>query len=278
MRFGKVYGRFFLNTHLGITDDGKPNTCTLSELVETYQHWKGFCDQIPPGTQKNLFTMFETSDVHQDIVNEMKHFDQVWVPFEYLKRVLEKRGLKNVHALGWYKSPLVEKNITVPKKKLDKERLIFLYVGTNDVRKNVHSLVRCFTKAYGTDNHLLILKTNRPDGLPHQKNIKIITDKITENKLANLYGMCDYVVSFTRGEGVGMPFLEAAHYGKPIIATEGGVLKETKEFCKGEWITLPHRETIIDYTAVPSFLHKVFWGTWWEPIEEKAVQVFKDLV
>ena len=83
MRFGKVYGRFFLKQDLNICDDGKPNTCTLSELIETYQHWKGFCDQIPKGTQKNLFTMFETSDVHQDVVNEMKHFDEILYGMRY---------------------------------------------------------------------------------------------------------------------------------------------------------------------------------------------------
>ena len=81
--YGKVFGRFFVEQDLGITCDDTPDTCTLSELVETFEAWSSFIQQVPFKV-KQLFTMFETSDVHPDIIKCMKLFDRVIVPFDHL--------------------------------------------------------------------------------------------------------------------------------------------------------------------------------------------------
>ena len=271
--YGRVFGRFFLPDYLGITGDGTPDTCTVSELMETYPFWGGILKQLHMFKTKKLFTMFETSDVHPDIIEQMKLFDEVIVPFPYLKEILEKHGIK-CSSINFFTSQLLRENPKVISKKINLNKKIFLYVGTNDVRKNLKKLTKVFSEISEGTEHLLIAKTNSDEGLTQSKNIKIITEKIDLKKLASLYNMCDYVISFTRGEGVGMPMVEGAYFGKPVIAHDQGVFRDVKKFIDTEWITLPSNEIPIDYNEVPDFLHKVFYGTWWEIDEHKV----KDLL
>ena len=119
------------------------------------------------------------------------------------------------------------------------------------------------------------MKVNNRDGLIESPNIKYVTEKISVGELAGLYNICDYVVSFTRGEGVGLPMLEAQYFNKPVIAHDQGVFPHIKD---ETWITLPSREVPIDYTHVPEFLKKVFYGTWWEVDYEKAQELIMSLI
>ena len=273
MKFGKIYGRFFLKQHLDQPDDDTPDLCTISELIETYPMWSQWIQQVPE-SRVQLYTMFETSDVHPDIIENMKHFEKVVVPFDYLKDILVKHGV-NCEAVNWYTSPLVTLKPQVVPKKRNPEKIVFLYVGTNDVRKNTINLVNTFTKVLKGTKHVLIMKTNNTEGLVDSPNIKYVTDKISLDELAGLYNICDYVVSFTRGEGVGLPMLEAQYFNKPVIAHDQGVFVHIKD---PSWITLPSKEVPINYTEVPDFLNKVFYGTWWEVDYEKAQELIMSLI
>jgi glycosyltransferase involved in cell wall biosynthesis len=273
MKFGKIYGRFFLKQHLDQQDDDTPDLCTISELIETYPMWPQWVHQVPEG-KVQLYTMFETSDVHPDIIEKMKVFDKVIVPFDYLKDILVKHGVK-CEAVNWYTSPLVSKKPTVIPKTRNPEKIVFLYVGTNDVRKNTINLVNTFVKVLEGTKHILIMKTNNVDGLIESPNIKFVTEKISLDELAGLYNICDYMVSFTRGEGVGLPMLEAQYFNKPVIAHDQGVFVHIKD---SSWITLPCKEVSINYTEVPEFLKKVFYGTWWEIDYEKTQELIISLI
>jgi glycosyltransferase involved in cell wall biosynthesis len=275
VRYGKVFGRFFLGQHLGITDDGTPDTCTVSELIETYEHWGVLVKQLPFGT-KQLYTMFETSDVHPDIITAMKVFDRVIVPFDYLRNILIRHGV-NAVSTNFYTSDLIRMKPEVVPKKLNKSRTVFLYVGTNDVRKNLVSLTRVFSKFATGTSHTLIVKTNTEEGLIASPNIIVITEKISLERLAGLYNVCDYVISFTHGEGVGLPMVEASYFRKPVISHDQGVFSDVLDFVKVPWYVLPSKEVPVDTERVPGFLKKVFHGTWWEVDEDAAYNVIKSL-
>jgi len=277
--YGKSFGRIFLQDNLGVPiDDETPNTYTLSEILETYPMWENcFVKRVPPNSSSQLFTMFETSDVHPDIIKEMKKFDRVIVPFDYLKEILENQGVC-VYSLNFFTSELIRNRPKIIPKQRDPTRLVFLYVGTNDVRKNVPTLVETFIEFSKDTQHLLIVKTNSPYGLPQDHpNVKVVCNKAPLEHMAALYNMCDYVISFTRGEGVGMPMLEANYFGKPIISHDQGVFRDIKNFVNVPWHVLPAREVPIDYTHVPDFLKKVFWGTWWEVDRIKAIELLKTI-
>ena len=274
--FGKVVGRFFLEQHCGITGDDEPDACTISELIETFHLWENWTSQLP-FKKKYLFTMFETTDVHPVIIDAMKCFDKVIVPYDYLRDILVRQGI-NCVSINWYTSDLIRLNAPVIPKEIDPDKKIFLYVGTNDTRKNVVALTRVFAKAAENTDHLLIVKTNKDFGLTKTKNIKIITDKVSLEKLASLYNLCDYVITFSRGEGVGLPMLEANYFRKPVIAHDQGVSGDVKKQVTTEWIVLPTHEISINLNDVPAFLHEVFYGTWFDVIEDEALDIIKNIL
>jgi glycosyltransferase involved in cell wall biosynthesis len=235
--------------------------------------WPQWIQQVPE-KKVQLYTMFETSDVHPDIIEKMKVFEKVIVPFDYLKDILVKHGV-NCEAVNWYTSPLVTKKPPVIPKKRNPDKIVFLYVGTNDVRKNTINLVNTFAKVLEGTKHLLIMKVNNRENLVESPNIKYVTEKISLDELAGLYNICDYMVSFTRGEGVGLPMLEAQYFNKPVIAHDQGVFVHIKD---PSWIALPSKEVPINYSEVPQFLKKVFYGTWWEVDYEKAQELIMSLI
>ncbi len=272
--FGKIHGRFFLGKDVGITHDDEIGTTTLSELIETYDHWETFVENARQKYDKvQLFTMFETDDVHPYIIERMKYFDKVIVPFDYLKEILERHGIP-CESLNYWSSELIRSKPKVIQKKRDPNRIVFLYNGTNDVRKNVTTLTKVFAQACKDTEHTLIVKTNRDDGLTQSQNIKIITDRISNEKLATLFNLCDYCITCTRGEGVGLLHLEGSYFGKPVISHDGGVFSDLDVHI----IPLPSKEVPIDLTDVPPFLHKVFYGKWWEVDEEETIRIIKDLL
>jgi glycosyltransferase involved in cell wall biosynthesis len=270
--FGKILGRFYLGRDLGLSDDDT-HGYTISELVETFPAWSRWISQLPP-IPKRLFTMFETSDVHPDIIREMKLFDKVIVPYDYLRDILLKRGV-NCEALNEYTSPLIRHKPEVIQKKCDPDRLVFLYVGTNDIRKNLTTLTRAFVRFSAGTRHTLLVKTNHALDLPESDNRQYVTAKVTMDRLAGMYNTCDYVISCTRGEGVGLPFLEASYFNKPVIAHTGGVLGTLAK--SQEWIPLPHREVPTPSEGVPDYLQKVFYGTWWEVSEDDVVSKLSEI-
>ena len=226
--FGKVYGHFFLEQYLGITNDETSDTATLSVLIETSESWKEFISYARPKYKNvQLFTMFEPS---------------------------------------------------VIKKTVNPEQLVFLYNGTNDIRKNVSTLTRIFARVSEGTKHLLIVKTNNDTGLTKSKNIRIITERISNEKLTSLFNLCDYCITCTRGEGVSLLHLEGAYFGKPTISHDKGVFRDVKEFIKIPMISIPSKETQIDLSQVPLFLHKVFYGSWWEIDESEMINTLKRLM
>ncbi len=272
--FGTIYGRFFLGQYLGLTRDDQVGTATLSELIETYDHWETFTKDARQKYEKvQLFTMFETDDVHPDIIECMKHFDKVIVPFDSLKEILDRHDIP-CESLKYWTSELIRSKPEVLKKERDPKRLVFLYNGTNDVRKNVTTLTKAFARACEGTNHTLIVKTNTGDGLTRSKNIKVITERVSTQKLASLFNICDYCITCTRGEGVSLLHLEGAYFGKPIISHDGGVFRDLGVYI----IPLPWKKVPINLTDVPPFLHKVFYGNWWEVDEEGTVKVIKDVL
>lgn len=271
--FGTIVGRFYLKQDLGLNDDDTPNTVTISELIETFPLWLNWIEQFS-GKRVQLFTMFETTDVHPDIIECMKKFDRVIVPYDYLKVILQKHGV-NCEALNWYTSPLIREAPEVIEKSKCHDKQVFLYVGTNDVRKNTVKLATFFSRILNGTKHMLIMKTNTTNNLPISNNIKYLTKRLSNSEMAGLYNICDYVVSFSHGEGVGLPMLEAAYFKKPVITHTGGVLSTIQN---DNWIELPYNEIRIDKENVPPFLQKVFHGTWWEVDEKETLRIINNLI
>ncbi len=109
----------------------------------------------------------------------------------------------------------------------------FLYIGTFYPHKNVDNLIRAYSKVktdiklylVGPDDYflkrvvLLIKKLNL-------NNKVIIKRNLTSYKLPELYINATALIHPSLSEGFGLPIIEAAYFGVPIIASKIDVFKE----------------------------------------------------
>jgi glycosyltransferase involved in cell wall biosynthesis len=135
-----------------------------------------------------------------------------------------------------------------------------LFVGTAAFRKGLDILLRAFEVAFRGEASELILKLSdypdaeerpyllqtwradvealRRDGYA----ISVITDFLSEQELAQLYGSAHVICQPSRGEGFCMPLLEAMAAARPVIATDHG---GPRDFMNGlNAIPIPPRREI----------------------------------
>jgi glycosyltransferase involved in cell wall biosynthesis len=97
---------------------------------------------------------------------------------------------------------------------------------------------------------------------PRAPHIQILRDSLDDATLAGLYRGCDVFLLPYRGEGFGMPLLEAMACGKPVITTAEG---PAREFCDDKSaFFIPAREEVVpdDPPPLGGFAGKF---TWFEP-------------
>lgn len=111
----------------------------------------------------------------------------------------------------------------------------FISNGKWEYRKNFVNLVRAFDETFkGNQKVRLLIKTQpyQLDGSEinnlivannkHNSKILLNYSNVNENLLMDYYTSSDVFVLPTRGEGFGVPFLEAMACKLPLIATNGG--------------------------------------------------------
>lgn len=140
-----------------------------------------------------------------------------------------------------------------------RDKFTFLSVGVSQERKDTHRLVEAFCEAFPKDHEYfpecepginmkpgqveLVLKSNNfgelswveREGWTQRANIRTIftgwTDQAqrkdyTMQEMYDLYTSADCLVHPSHGEGIGMPILEAAATGMPVIFTNWSSPKE----------------------------------------------------
>lgn len=172
-------------------------------------------------------------------------FDAVFVESDWLVGVFKNSGVK-VPVLCTPDG--VDMTPYMPKKEVNlKNTYTFYSVQQWIERKNGLGLLKAYYRAFDPrkDNVQLVLKTymtrveEKPD--QHEKikfdinelkkslqytrdfpPIYLITQKLSNEALIKLHNDCDCYVLLDRGEGFGIPFMEAAAAGNPIIASGFG--------------------------------------------------------
>ncbi len=131
-----------------------------------------------------------------------------------------------------------------PRMELDAPGVRVLFVGGLIDRKGPDLLIAAFLDAFhGRDDVSLVIKDFGADGIypmsdrsrlreyaesgQHPRIVYLHRD-MTTAEIASLYRACDVLVHPYRGEGFGMPVLEAMACGLPVIVTAGG---PTDDFC-----------------------------------------------
>ncbi|MDG2525639.1 glycosyltransferase [Stenotrophomonas sp. HITSZ_GD] len=180
------------------------------------------------------YTMLETTGVPKEWVDGCNKLDELWVPTPFNEWTFRRSGVKvpiTIMPLG-----LVDTNYFNPEIKGAPipEVFTFLSIFEWGERKSPETLLRAFNRAFrATDPVVLICKySNRDPGVnpsaivaglgldPEGGRIIYSENESTPYyQVAQLYRSADCFVLPTRGEGWGMPILEAMACGTPAIAS-----------------------------------------------------------
>ncbi|MGH7716548.1 MAG: glycosyltransferase, partial [Vulcanimicrobiaceae bacterium] len=167
--------------------------------------------------------------------------DEVWCYSTYIADMYVRAGVSRdrVHVVPLGYDPAIFKPGPAPLSATLRDRIAFLYVGDTIARKGVDVAVNAYLAAFtARDNVVLIVKdfggkepgsdTRLRDhvaSLGGRRDIPpvlYIDTFYTDAALADLYRAATALVAPYRGEGFGLPILEAMACGVPTIATRGG--------------------------------------------------------
>ena len=198
-----------------------------------------------PG-KKILYTMIETSEkVHHDYSGKLNLVDEIWVATEYGKNILKKSNVHppiKVMPLG-VDTERYKPNSGIMDFGSSMRKFVFLSVFRWSYRKGFDILLKAYMEEFSGNKDVTLLLASRPvecpeeigpqritedfngvraaidkpdDDLPH---IALYSKPIHEKDMPKVYGSADAFVLISRGEGFGLPFIEAAACGLPVIAS-----------------------------------------------------------
>lgn len=167
--------------------------------------------------------------------------DDVWCYSRYVADIYLRAGVsaERVHVVPLGYDPEIYRPGPPPRSATLRDRCAFLYVGDTIARKGVDVVVNAYIGAFRASDHVvLIVKdfgmkepgadtrlrdhvvalTGRRDIPP----VLYIDTFYTDAAMADLFRAATALVSPYRGEGFGLPILEAMACGVATIATRGG--------------------------------------------------------
>lgn len=228
------------------------------------------------------WVVFESNRIPETILPVIHGADQVWVPSDWGRSVLVSNGVAN-------------KKIHVIPEGVDGYRFHnhgrrpwtsarpfrFLAVGKYEQRKGIDETLEAFAQTHANRPDLeLVIKsnyfTNRDQKLQAlQKkintlglnNVTLLWGDMTDAELADLYRACDTFVLPSRAEGWGLPLIEAAASGLPIITTMYSGHTEFLSHIKSSVLPVDYVMTPIGCPEYCGYYpdSKNDWGTWARP-------------
>jgi FkbM family methyltransferase len=215
-----------------------------------------------------------------DWVSQLSRVDEAWVPSEYVRRVYVDSGVHpdKVKVVPNGVDPVLFNPSVKPISLDTKKKFKFLFVGGTIRRKGPDVLLEAFLQSFtAADDVCLVIKDFGGDSVyagqtfeaqikaaqarPNAPEILYLTNELLPSQIAGLYTACDCLVHPYRGEGFGLPVLEAMASGLPVVVTAGGA---TDDFATDEFAyrVEASRATIGPVVAEMPLAHN---GWWLEP-------------
>lgn len=234
----------------------KTKSDRLSKLIDkpyAYEKQRVLIIHSPPGNMEwkeedrkkfdriILNTVWETTKIPSKWLPTIQSFDAVCVPCSHNIAAMLNSGVTIPLYLVPHGADTDTFNPNNNKLILNQPIKKFIFVSVFDFkyRKNPETLLKAYWEEFSSkDNVLLLIKTygnSRKKILFTINNLKkswgignetaplfIITGILGEDQLKGIYTLGNAFVLPTRGEGVGLPFIEALSSGIPVIATGWG--------------------------------------------------------
>jgi glycosyltransferase involved in cell wall biosynthesis len=228
------------------------------------------------------WVVFESNRIPEGILPAIHGADQVWVPSDWGQSVLIRHGVANnkIHVIpegvDGYKFHNHGRQPWTSGRPFR-----FLLVGKYEQRKSIDETLEAFAQVHTTrPNMELVIKsnyfTNREQKYQDlQKkiatlglaNVTVLWGDMSDTELADLYRACDTFVLPSRAEGWGLPLIEAAAAGLPIITTMYSGHTEFLSHIKESVLPVDYVMALID---CPEYRHyypdsENNWGSWARP-------------
>ena len=220
--------------------------CDISFQVQLPDEWDPDLSKVNIG----ISAVVETDRCNPSWIENINKMDAVIVPSHHIKRTVLNTGTVTTKLFvvpEWYYEKIdedLDPSIDIDFDTSFNFLSVATFTGNNPEsdRKNIYSSIKWFIETFKDDPDVgLILKTNHGRGTHIDRQITINTVRsilgeirtgpfpkihlihgnLTTDEVISLYRhpKVKCLVSLTRGEGFGLPLLEAAACGLPVIAT-----------------------------------------------------------
>ena len=180
---------------------------------------------------------WEESGVPNYIIEEFNNsLDFLSVASTFVAKTLRDNGVMlPIVVTGHGPSPITS-DVIESGLRLKLKRFVFLHISSGFPRKGIDVLLKAYGEAFRDEDDVsLLIKTfcnihnetekildslrNNDNHFPH---VVLINEQWTDERIGGLYAIADWFVYPSRGEGFGLPLLDAMKRGVPVITTGYG--------------------------------------------------------
>jgi glycosyltransferase involved in cell wall biosynthesis len=244
--------------------------------------WLAVPMELPIGDRTILRTTTEVRGLKPGILRALEIYDEIWTMSCFDSTLMEQAGVDRGKIR---RVPPVYSQLPNPGMVADHRRSkaflgSMLSVFKFEERKNPRALMRAFAQVASVDKraHLVVKLSGisagdfarwavGTAGIEEDlfRRIRLIDRDLTDAEMSALYLDADIFILPSRGEGFGLPFLEAAAYGLAIVAPDTGGHRDFLD--EESAVLIPTQWVPAGAFALPD----VFSGAWWLDVDPAEI-------
>jgi glycosyltransferase involved in cell wall biosynthesis len=224
--------------------------------------------------------VFESTRIPENILAVCQTSEQVWVPTDWGRSVLIANGVRPDRIRVIPEAVDGDQFHTHGRKPYNKKRPFrFLFLGKYERRKSLDETIDAFAQVYANTPAIeLIIKSNYftnhdqkfaqlKDKIKNLSNVQLLWGEMPKADMSELYRSCDAFVLPSKAEGWGLPIMEAAASGLPIITTNYSGHTEFLQYISDSVLPVSYTMGPVDCPEYQTYYpdSRADWGTWARP-------------